>query len=184
MGRRYVPSRAALQQVAEEADTLKLLRDTLESARYEASAKFVGRVSKCTKRYIERLLPGCDLSFSEDLALEGGIRVGVEENCVRLSRGTQEQLAVLTRIALADMLLEQGSPVSLILDDPLVYSDDARRAAVSGHRRFRRPSSLNAAISFLCASPTRLIRATSSRSCPICQRALVICCPTWAKANS
>jgi uncharacterized protein YhaN len=43
-----------------------------------------------------------------------------------LSRGTQEQLAVLTRIAFADMLLEQGRPVSLILDDPLVYADDAR----------------------------------------------------------
>ncbi len=33
---------------------------------------------------------------------------------------------MLTRIAFADMLLEQGRPVSLILDDPLVYSDDAR----------------------------------------------------------
>ncbi len=31
-----------------------------------------------------------------------------------------------TRLAFADMLLEQGVPVSLILDDPLVYSDDAR----------------------------------------------------------
>jgi uncharacterized protein YhaN len=35
-------------------------------------------------------------------------------------------LAVLTRIAFADLLLEQGKPVSLILDDPLVYSDDGR----------------------------------------------------------
>jgi len=31
-----------------------------------------------------------------------------------------------TRIAFADVLLEQGRPVSLILDDPLVYSDDGR----------------------------------------------------------
>lgn len=31
-----------------------------------------------------------------------------------------------TRIAFADLLLEQGRPVSLILDDPLVYSDDGR----------------------------------------------------------
>ena len=43
-----------------------------------------------------------------------------------LSRGTQERLDVMTRLAFADMLLDQGSPMSLILDDPLVYSDNAR----------------------------------------------------------
>ena len=119
-------ARAALQRVTEEADTLKLLRETLDQARDETSAKFVGPVAKRAKRYIERLLPGCDLSFSEDLALGAVIRGGVREGCADLSRGTQEQLAILTRLAFADMLLEQGRPVSLILDDPLVYSDDAR----------------------------------------------------------
>lgn len=119
-------ARAALQRITEEAETLKLLRETLDEARDETSAKFVGPVAKRAKRHIERLLPGCDLSFSEDLTLEAVIRGGVSEGCGDLSRGTQEQLAVLTRIAFADMLLEQGRPVSLILDDPLVYSDDAR----------------------------------------------------------
>jgi uncharacterized protein YhaN len=50
---------------------------------------------------------------------------------VVLSRGTQEQLGVLTRLAFADMLLDRGFPVSLILDDPLVYSDDARLDAMT-----------------------------------------------------
>jgi hypothetical protein len=119
-------ARAALQRTSEEAATLKLLRDTLEQARMETSSRFVGPVAKRAKRYIEQLLPGCDLSFSEDLGLESVIRGGIVEGCANLSRGTQEQLAVLTRIAFADLLLEQGRPVSLILDDPLVYSDDAR----------------------------------------------------------
>lgn len=116
----------ALQRVTEEADTLKLLRDTLEAARSETSAKFVGPVAKRAKRYIAQLLPDCELIFSEDLVLERVTRAGIDESCADLSRGTQEQLAVLTRIAFADMLLEQGRPVSLILDDPLVYSDDGR----------------------------------------------------------
>lgn len=119
-------ARSAHQRVSEEAETLKLLRDTLDEARNEMSAKFVGPVAKRAKRYIDRLLPGSDLSFSEDLALDAVIRAGVSEGCEHLSRGTQEQLAVLTRLAFADLLLEQGRPVSLILDDPLVYSDDAR----------------------------------------------------------
>lgn len=119
-------ARLALQRITDEAETLKLLRSTLDAARNETSAKFVGPVAARAKRHIERLLPGCELNFSEDLGLESVIRAGVDESCASLSRGTQEQLAVLTRIAFADMLLEQGKPVSLILDDPLVYSDDAR----------------------------------------------------------
>lgn len=119
-------ARIAFQRVTDEAQTLKALRSTLDAARNETSAKFVGPVAARAKRHIERLLPGCELTFSEDLGLESVIRAGVDESCASLSRGTQEQLAVLTRIAFADMLLEEGKPVSLILDDPLVYSDDAR----------------------------------------------------------
>lgn len=119
-------ARLALERITDEAETLKVLRSTLDAARNETSAKFIGPVAARAKRHIERLLPGCDLNFSEDLGLESVIRAGVDESCASLSRGTQEQLAVLTRIAFADMLLEQGKPVSLILDDPLVYSDDTR----------------------------------------------------------
>jgi len=117
---------ANLARVTQEADTLKLLRDTLESARAETSRTFVGPVARRARRYIERLLPGADPNFGDDLGLTSIARGGPGENCVDLSKGTQEQLAVLTRLAFADMLLEQGLPVSLILDDPLVYSDDTR----------------------------------------------------------
>jgi hypothetical protein len=123
-------ARAAFERVTIEADTLKLLHDTLNEAHNETSARFVGPVAKRAKRHIERLLPGCELGFSDDLALVSVTRGGVLEDCEHLSRGTQEQLAVLTRIAFADMLLEQGRPVSLILDDPLVYSDDGRLDAM------------------------------------------------------
>ncbi|WP_370677313.1 AAA family ATPase [Pleomorphomonas sp. PLEO] len=119
-------ARKHLERVTQEASTLKLLRETLEAARIETSRNYVGPVVRRARRYIERLLPGCDLSFSDDLALESVVRGGVAEDCVSLSHGTQEQLAVLTRIAFADMLLDQRRPVSLILDDPLAYSDDAR----------------------------------------------------------
>jgi AAA domain len=117
---------ANLVRVTQEAETLKLLRDTLEGARAEASRTFVGPVARRARRHIERLLPGCDLSFGDDLGLNSISRGGLSEGCGDLSKGTQEQLAVLTRLAFADMLLEQGAPVSLILDDPLVYSDDTR----------------------------------------------------------
>lgn len=119
-------SRAALQRVTDDANTIRLLRNTLEAARNETSARFVGPIARRAKIYIERLLPGCELAFSDNMALESVIRGGAEEQSDSLSRGTQEQLSILTRIAFADMLRVQGQPISLILDDPLVYSDDAR----------------------------------------------------------
>lgn len=116
----------AMQNILDEADTIKLLRETLEEARAEAAQVFVGPVAKKAERHIAMLFPDISLSFSESLNLESITRSGQNEECSTLSRGTQEQLAVLTRLALAELLLEQGLPVSLILDDPLVYSDDGR----------------------------------------------------------
>ena len=121
-----IAAEQALARTFEEAQTLKLLRDTLEEVRTETSRTYVGPVTSRTKRHIERLLPGSDLVFADDLGLAAISRSGSSEDCVSLSRGTQEQLAVLTRLAIADLLREEGRPVSLILDDPLVYADDAR----------------------------------------------------------
>ena len=116
----------ALARLDEEAATIKLLKDVLDEARAEASRTFVGPVAQRARVHVERLFPGADLSFDEELGLASVTRAGLSEACGTLSKGTQEQLAVLTRLAFADMLLEQGTPVSLILDDPLVYSDDGR----------------------------------------------------------
>lgn len=116
----------ALARLDEEAATVKLLKDVLDEARAEASRTFVGPVAQRARVHVERLFPGADLSFDEELGLASVTRSGLSEACGTLSKGTQEQLAVLTRLAFADMLLEQGMPVSLILDDPLVYSDDGR----------------------------------------------------------
>jgi len=41
-------------------------------------------------------------------------------------QGTQEQIAVLTRLGFAELLLDQGRPATVILDDALVFPDDNR----------------------------------------------------------
>lgn len=117
---------AACDRLRREADMLEVLREALSDAGSEASRTFLAPVTARAGRYVQQLIPGCDLSFNEDLGLTGLTRAGVDELCGDLSRGTQEQLAILTRLAFADLLLEDGAPISLILDDPLVYSDDAR----------------------------------------------------------
>jgi hypothetical protein len=117
---------SACNRLRDEADTLELLRSTLTDAANEASRTFLAPVTRRAAGYIGQLLPGCELTFDEELGLAGVTRAGIDESCGELSKGTQEQLAILTRLAFADMLLEDGAPISLILDDPLVYSDDAR----------------------------------------------------------
>jgi hypothetical protein len=117
---------AACDRLRREAETLEMLRKALADAAEESSRTFLAPVTARAGRYIQQLLPGSGLSFNEELGLSGLTRAGIDESCGGLSRGTQEQLAILTRLAFADLLLEDGAPISLILDDPLVYSDDAR----------------------------------------------------------
>jgi energy-coupling factor transporter ATP-binding protein EcfA2 len=119
-------SSARLAAVAEEAETLSLLRSVLAEASREATKLYLGPVTDRVSPYVQRLLPGASLEMSDSMIAGGISRGGRIEPADLLSRGTQEQLAVLTRIAFADLLLEKGQPVSLILDDALVYSDDSR----------------------------------------------------------
>ena len=116
----------ARDRLRHEANVLETLRAALTEAADQASRTFLAPVTRRAARYVERLLPGCDLSFGEGLGLASVSRGGQDVSCANLSKGTQEQLAVLTRLAFADLLLEDGAAISLILDDPLVYSDDAR----------------------------------------------------------
>jgi uncharacterized protein YhaN len=67
------------------------------------------------------------LTLDENLQIVGVLRDGgYEEAFERLRMGTQEQIAVLVRLAFAEMLVEQGHPATVILDDALVFSDDRR----------------------------------------------------------
>jgi uncharacterized protein YhaN len=122
---------ARLARLVEEADALELLRKTLREVGDETSRTFLGPVTNRAARYVERILPGSTPVFNEEMGLTTIKRGGTVEITSELSRGTQEQLAVLTRLAFADLLLEKGAPVSLILDDPLVYSDDGRFEAMT-----------------------------------------------------
>lgn len=74
---------AALERVTQDAETLKMLRSTLDEARLETSRSFLAPIARRAKKHIERILPGCDLSFSDTLSLENVIRAGVSESTLR-----------------------------------------------------------------------------------------------------
>ncbi|MGD0500797.1 MAG: AAA family ATPase [Bryobacteraceae bacterium] len=117
---------AVVKGYEEEAGVLKLLRDTLREAEQEAKARYLAPVVSRVEPYLRMLLPGTGLVLDENLSISAIERNGAAEAFDSLSEGTQEQLAVLTRLAFAELLLTQGRPAAVILDDALAFSDDQR----------------------------------------------------------
>jgi DNA repair exonuclease SbcCD ATPase subunit len=116
----------AVKGYEEEAAVLQLLQQTLRQAEREAKALYLAPVVSRLEPYLKMLLPGTGLVLDENLSISAIERNGTAEAFDRLSDGTQEQLAVLTRLAFAELLLAQGRPATVILDDALAFSDDLR----------------------------------------------------------
>lgn len=105
---------------------LRLLKQVIDDAQLAASRRYLAPITRRVAPYVSRLLPNASLALGDEYTPRALIRGGREEAADDLSKGTQEQLAVLTRIAFADLLIEKGKPASLILDDALVFADDDR----------------------------------------------------------
>ena len=110
-----------------EVKVLKLLLSTLREAEQKAKERYLSPVIRRIRPYLQILFPNSELILDENLRITGVMREGgYEESFEHLSMGTQEQIAVLIRLAFAEMLVEQGHPATVILDDALVFSDDSR----------------------------------------------------------
>lgn len=114
-------------QQTQQAEALRLLQDVLQDAERRAREDFMLPVERRVEHYLQQLLPGSKLQFSPgNYALSELQRGGVPEPFDALSIGTREQLAVISRLAFADLLRKQGQPTSLLFDDVLVFADDRR----------------------------------------------------------
>lgn len=115
------------RRVEREVQVLGLLLMNLQVAEQEAKERYLSPVLNRVRPYLQLLFPGAEITIDDDLRIVGVVReTGYEEAFHHLSMGTQEQIAVLIRLAFAEMLVEQGHPATVILDDALVFSDDRR----------------------------------------------------------
>jgi hypothetical protein len=123
--------RGRLARADGEAAAAKLLHDALEGAQRESKDRWLGPVRARVAPYLRLLHPGSDVVLNEEtLELEGMVREGRSEPFSSLSMGAREQVAVITRLALAEILLEAGHPAAVILDDALVNTDEGRLEAM------------------------------------------------------
>ncbi len=110
-----------------EIKILQLLERELSDAERAAKERYMAPLVQRITPYLQTLFPGAAIHLNEDFQVTGVIReLQRREEFGGLSWGTQEQIAVLTRVAFADMLLDAGKPAMLILDDALAYADPER----------------------------------------------------------
>jgi len=117
-----------VKRLEAEGQALLLLAKTLAGIEADARDAFFEPVTRRLQPHLDGVFGSADLGFKDAFAISGLTRSGVREEFEALSDGTQEQLSVLVRLAFAELLAERGVPVPLVLDDPLVYSDDDRLA--------------------------------------------------------
>lgn len=123
-GRRIEALTLERDQNERETRLLRLLLETLTRAEGAAKERYLAPVTRRVTPYLQRLFPGAAITCDEHFRVVGMARGGRDAEAFdRLSDGTQEQIAVLTRLAFADMLLDQGKPAMVVLDDALVFAD-------------------------------------------------------------
>ena len=124
---RLAAATEALSTISFEVAVLKELATTLEAARNEARDRYFEPVLAELRPLLRMLWPDAELRFDgESLLPTALVRDGREESLSILSGGTQEQIALLVRLAFARLLAARGQHAPIIFDDALVYTDDDR----------------------------------------------------------
>ncbi len=120
-------ARDTLARIEREVAILQRLQSALETAQDTARDRYFAPVAAELRPLLHLLWPRAELSWAQDTLLPDAlIRDGIPEPVEILSGGTQEQIAILVRLAFARMLAKGGRHAPVILDDALVFTDDDR----------------------------------------------------------
>jgi len=111
---------------AQQVRALNLLRSTLSDAQSTMQARYFKPIADELEPLLSQVIGKGDVTLGDDYGAARLKRGDMSEDIVTLSGGTQEQIAVLTRLAYAKFMKKQGYPAPVFLDDALVYCDDAR----------------------------------------------------------
>ena len=110
-----------------EIAVLGKLEEALENAQVSARDRYVEPVLAELEPLLRLMWPEAALRIDAEQVLPATLeRAGTEEEFEVLSGGTQEQIALLVRLAFARMLARSGAPAPVILDDAIVFTDDDR----------------------------------------------------------
>lgn len=115
-----------LTRMEDDVAALQLLDGELRAEEMRSRDQYLQPISDRLSPIVQQVFPGADVSIAENFAPASLRRASDREAIAALSEGTQEQLAVMVRLAFGRLMADGGSAVPVILDDALVYSDDER----------------------------------------------------------
>lgn len=114
-----------LLRLEHQAAAAKRLWETLSAERRRVVEKLTAPVTLRVRPYLQELFPGCGLDAGDGLDILGLQSPQLNEPFGELSGGAQEQISLVTRIGLAEVLAAEGT-LPLILDDALINTDPER----------------------------------------------------------
>lgn len=119
-------ARRAHERIARRAQAARLLYDTLSARNLAAKRAYAAPFAAAVDR-LGRIVygPDFDVEVDDDLAITARTLHGQRVAYEALSTGAKEQLAILTRLACAQ-LVDPTDGVPVVIDDALGYSDPDR----------------------------------------------------------
>ena len=112
----------------EHGEALTLLRTMLHNEREDARKRFLAPLSREIQPLLELLFPRSGITLDASFAVTQIERTFDGTHDVDdLGGGSQEQLSIVTRLAMA-RVLGNGGPMPVMLDDAIVYSSEPRFA--------------------------------------------------------
>lgn len=130
------------ERAVAERDRLRQLRGLtdrtrafLDQARAEVHREIAPRLASVTEERIARVTAGRYKELRvdpEDLSVRLRSETGVWRSVSSASLGTQEQVYLLLRSAIAELVAPEGEPCPLLLDEVTVHADDERLTALLG----------------------------------------------------
>jgi DNA repair exonuclease SbcCD ATPase subunit len=124
-GSKVEQARGDLLRLERQAAAAKRLWEVLSAERRRVVEKLTAPVQLRVRPYLQELFPGCGLDTGEGLDIVGLQSQQFSEPFGELSGGAQEQVSLLTRIGLAEVLAANGT-LPLVLDDALINTDPER----------------------------------------------------------
>jgi DNA repair exonuclease SbcCD ATPase subunit len=113
------------QRLRQQADAAQRLWQVLGDSRQRVIEKLTAPVTERVRPYLREIFPGSTLDAGDGFDVMGLQSGNLREPFTELSGGAQEQISLLTRIGIAEVLAGEGT-LPLILDDVLINTDPER----------------------------------------------------------
>jgi len=120
-----------LQRISERAEALRWLYELLRDERTAARKRFLAPLAREVQPLLSVLYPGSRIELDENFAISRVERAADgAHDFDTLGGGSQEQLAIVMRLAMA-RVLGGGAPMPVMLDDAIVFSSETRFARMA-----------------------------------------------------